>query len=336
MTLLSCSKDDSIGKVDNMIDVRLSLSVSGTAYTKDVDNRNATLDYSTDNQNKINDLYILLVDKNNKFQYLVDELIAQNTDNTLYKGYIERPQAGSRLVLLANINQQGFAGNSSVSEWLNSYKGKDVKEIYNNAIINNATGNWDIDSKSIPMWGEIEVGTPVESNLSLTCDLYKALAKINIWVNEKKGLDGFVITKITVKNSLDKGYCVSQSELNPDINIQYQDPYIPADAVNRQADAEYANLTVTDAYSDKIFVVEQDNAAQGTTPITIDVHYTMNGIARVGTIRFVDKQGASFNVTRNHSYIFNISKVSNVETNVSLIYDVVDYYDIHKINIGFN
>ena len=105
MILVSCSKDDTAGAVDSMIDVRLSLQVSGTAYTKDVDNSDATLDYTTGGQNNINDLYILLVDKNGKFQYLVDELLVQNTEKTLYKGTITRPAAGSRLVLMANMNQ---------------------------------------------------------------------------------------------------------------------------------------------------------------------------------------------------------------------------------------
>ena len=87
MIVLSCSKQDvkDVGK--DMVDVRLALSVSGTAYTKDVDDADATLDYTTDNQNKINDLYILLVDKDGKFQYLVEELFAQDNSNTVYKGF---------------------------------------------------------------------------------------------------------------------------------------------------------------------------------------------------------------------------------------------------------
>jgi hypothetical protein len=82
--------------------------------------------------------------------------------------------------------------------------------------------------------------------------------------------------------------------------------------------------------------VEQDNSAEDIDPITVEVHYTYNGAAGVGIINFKDEKGNAFDVIRNHSYIFNISRVSGVETNVSLIYDVVDYYDIHKINLGFN
>lgn len=336
MTLLSCSKEETIGKVDSMIDVRLSLTLSGTAYTRDVDNKDAALDYTTDNQNKINDLYILLIDKNGKFQYLVDELLVQNTEKTLYKGTIQRPAAGSKLVLLANINQQNLSGTSDVTTWLNTFKGQAVKNIYDNAVFSNATGNWDLTSRSIPMWGEAEIGTPVEGNVTLSCNLYKALAKVNIWVNEKRGLDGFEITKIVVKNSLDRGYCVSQSPLFSDLAIQYEEPYVPTMAANRTADAEYTNLSVTDAYSDKIYVVEQINNSETLSPITVEVHYTLYGEAGVGTINFKDENGVAFNVTRNHSYIFNISKVSGTNTNVSLVYDVVDYYDIHQINIGFN
>ena len=336
MILVSCSKDDAVGGVDGMIDVRLSLQVSGTAYTKDVDNSDATLDYTTGGQNNINDLYILLVDKNGKFQYLVDELLVQNTEKTLYKGTITRPAAGSRLVLMANMNQQNMSGTANVSAWLNGFKGQNIQNIYDSAVFAYSTGNWDLSGRSIPMWGEVEIGAPVDGNVTLSCDMYKALAKINIWVNEKKGIDGFVINKVVVKNSLDKGYFVSQSPLSSDISVQYGTPYVPADAANRASNAEYGNLNVTTAFSDAIFVVEQDNGAEGLDPITVEVHYTYDGAAGVGIINFKDENGNPFDVTRNHSYIFNISKVRGVETNVSLIYDVVDYYDIHRINLGFN
>ena len=88
MIVMSCSKQDVLDYESDMVDVRLSLSISGTAYTKDVDDADATLDYTTDNQNKINDLYILLVDKNGKFQYLVEELLEQNNSKTEYKGIL--------------------------------------------------------------------------------------------------------------------------------------------------------------------------------------------------------------------------------------------------------
>ena len=336
MIVMSCSKQDVVDLGSDMVDVRLSLSISGTAYTKDVDDADVALDYTTDNQNKINDLYILLVDKDGKFQYLVEELLEQNNSKTLYKGIIPRPAAGSRLVLLANINQQDINNTADVKTWIGSFKGQDVKNIYNYAVFSNASGTWSLSNRSIPMWGEVEVGTPADGNLSLSCNMYKALAKINIWVNEKRGIEGFEINKIVVKNSLDKGYCVSQSYLSNDVSVQYEDPYVPSNAVNRLSDAEYTNLRVTTAYSDEIYVVEQDNSAEDINPITIEVHYTYDGVQGVGIINFKDENGDTFDVTRNHSYIFNISKVSGVETNVSLIYDVVDYYDIHKINLGFN
>lgn len=334
--LMSCTKETQVNDIDRMINISLSLSISGTAYTKDVDNRNTSLDYSTELQNRVNDLYILLVDKNGKFTYLVDELTVQNNNNTLYEGSIIRPEAGSVLVLMANLNQQNLGGNSSTVTWLESFIGQDIKNLYDAAIFSNNSGIWELADRSIPMWGKVEIGTPVGGKVYLTCDLYKALAKINIWINDKQGIEGFAVNKVVVRNSLDKGYCVSQSTLSPDVNIQYQTPYVPTNVANRSTDAEYTGLNVTDAFSDAIYVVEQSNSSTDTNAIEVDVHYTIDGNQGVGTIAFKDDNGNLFDVVRNHSYIFNITKVSGTETSVSLIYDVVDYYDIHKINIGFN
>lgn len=336
LALMSCTKETQVTDVDRMIDISLSLSISGTAYTKDVDNRNQTLDYTTNLQNRVNDLYILLVDVNGKIQYVVDELIVQNTDNTLYEGSIERPDAGSVLVLMANLNQQNLSSSTDTRTWLDGFIGQDIENLYNAAVFFNASGIWELEDRSIPMWGEVEIGTPVDGKVYISCNLYKALAKINIWVNEKQGIDGFAINKVVVRNSLDRGYCVSQSDLNPDINIQYQLPYVPANAANRSTDAEYTNLNITDAYSDAIYVVEQSNGTVGTNAIELDVHYTIDGEPGVGTIAFKDDNGNAFDVVRNHSYIFNITNVSGTQTSASLIYDVMDYYDIHKIDIGFN
>ena len=58
------------------------------------------------------------------------------------------------------------------------------------------------------MWGQSQETTvPPAQNVTLTCNLYRAVAKVQIWVNEKNGLPGedgelgtdddFKITKIT-------------------------------------------------------------------------------------------------------------------------------------------
>ena len=195
------------------------------------------------------------------------------------------------------------------------------------------------------MWGESQLTkVPPEPGLTLTCYLYRALAKVQIWVNMKEGIDGFEINSITVNNIHTKGYCVSQADADtnsPNYDFDndnivdgvrpYLAPWIPNDSGTQNI--TYGSLNVKTAYSDMIYLPEKENKENDN--VTITVNYTYNDENLTGTIHFKkDGIGDRFDIIRNHSYIFNISSVAK-EVDVKLIYEVQDYYVDAKVEIPF-
>ena len=228
-----------------------------------------------------------------------------------------------RLVILSNLNQNQInLGNaSSVKDFLTSKIGDEVSEIYQSLIYtyNYDDAPWEIIREGkvvrrIPMWGETKNFTLPADGLTLECLLYRAIAKVNIWINGKEGINSFKINSITVNHANKGGYVVSSQTVSGDITIQYTEPDVPS-TVTSFSETEkitYDNLTeeqATKAFSDVIFLPEHDNTGEGSTPVSLTVNYTFNGETLEKDIEFKDKQGQPFDVVRNHSYIFDITKV---------------------------
>ena len=323
---------------------------------------NDDLDYSTEPQAEIvaEDIYALVVDASSgKFLYRIKDLdiTEEPAENDNYytrtlEGTMIQTTQPVKIVLLANLVQNNITVNDTplsskdaVVAFIDGYEGKneDVKTIYNQLIYNyNGTPTpWTLTgdkARRIPMWGESQSTTvPPAQDVTLTCYLYRALAKVQIWVNMKDGIDGFVINSITVKNIHTKGYCVSQADADTDSpnydfdndNIvdgvrPYLASWIPTDPGTQ--DITYGSLNVTTAYSDMIYLPEKINKGVNN-PVTIIVNYTYNKTLYEGIIRFteggVEDQSKAFDIIRNHSYIFNINKVE--ETDAKLYYTVEDF-----------
>ena len=358
--LTSCSDvldEEGIAACDDRAPVRLTISFGDSSpMSRDVDpgNDGTVLgpDYTTDLQKAMDadDVYLLVFDANTSvLKYQVKDLslgaVSDNTYNTrILSGYMLRTATDEtvKLVVLANLIQNKITVSSTnytnllldskkdVQDFIDDMIGQDQtaiyqKLIYNYNVTNNGTeGFWNISSRRIPMWG-ITAPTQVPSTgTTLDCYLYRAVAKVQIWVDKKNGLPGedgelgtdddFKITKITVQNANNKGYCVSLLTPNTSETVQYTAPSIPG--YTRQ-DVIYSTFTgdqATKAFSDMIYLPEQSNTATGSTPVKLLVEYTYNGVRytgdKAGVIEFKDSDtGQAFDVVRNHSYIFNITSV---------------------------
>lgn len=375
--LTSCTdvlSEEGFGNCDDRTTVRLTISFGGDdgPMSRDVTppTENDDLDYSTEPQAEIvaEDIYALVVDASSgKFLYRIKDLdiTEEPAENDNYytrtlEGTMIQTTQPVKIVLLANLVQNNITVNNTplsskdaVVAFIDGYEGKneDVKTIYNQLIYNynETTTPWTLtgdNARRIPMWGESQSTTvPPAQDVTLTCYLYRALAKVQIWVNMKEGIDGFEINSITVNNIHTKGYCVSQADADtnsPNYDFDndnivdgvrpYLAPWIPTNPGTQ--DITYGpNLNVAFAYSDMIYLPEKENEENDN--VTITVNYTYNNENLTGTIHFKkDGIGDRFDIIRNHSYIFNISSVAK-EVDAKLIYEVQDYYVDAKVEIPF-
>ena len=378
--LTSCSdvlSEEGFGNCDDRTTVRLTISFGGDngPMSRDVDSKDDGLDYTTSGQAEINaeDIYALVVDASGKFLYRIKDL--EIKDGPAKDDYYTRTLEGTmiqtkdkvRIVLLANLIQnhitvddQPLDSKKAVEDYIDNIKANtSVSEIYNQLIYSYdgtvkkdsetgaqvGTGPWSLSNRRIPMWGQSQETTvPASPELTLTCYLYRAVAKVQIWVNEKKGIwgadgvkyvtdeddttdDDFKITKITVNNANNKGYCVSSAPFDENsLNYagleakSYSAPSVPnectlQDIIYTVEDDDSNSDDYNDArqaYSDFIYLPEQVNIGDDKTPVTLSVDYVYNKKPGTLTIDFKENGiGDPFNVIRNHSYIFNIVKAEN-------------------------
>ena len=343
------------------------------------------LDETTPEQAVIDgsDVYALVVDAKDNFLYRIEDL--HITAGPVSDGYYTRTLEGTmiqtseqvRIVLLANLKQNNIQAltNTTPEAFIDTFKDQDVENLYNQLIYNydGTTTPWTVtgeNARRIPMWGQSQLTTvPPTPSLSLDCYLYRAVAKVQIWVNNREGIDGFIIDKMEVMNVPSKGYCVSSKGLDtnsPHYNLGTSndpkpyvapDPYVPGiEEVNKgyfktvtytptntniTYNIDGAEITYNDAtqsYSDMIYLPEHKNTDDSA--IIIKVYYTFNGKKYhgevddeypAGIIQFKENgEGARFDVIRNYSYIFNINKISEV---TGKIYYVVDQWDNETIDI---
>lgn len=375
LSLPSCTYDEVIDAGTTETSVELMLSYAGsTPLSRDASSKDDVYDYTTYAQCAldINDIYVLAFNSSNNV--LIDQVTdlqfvdnGSDYDKRTIKGRMS-PQADGTTVyfaVLANLSQNHIidANGNTISN-LNTYFAEKIKggsttstDIYNNLIFSTTTGKWitqtyDDTNKSwgvsddprIPMWGvtsenPFTVGKNAE--ISGSCSLYRALAKVNIWVGGRNGLPGedgefgteddFVITKIEVVNANKQGRCVSEHPIDAnDDGDQYHDEgpssyastlgttakhtitydLTGATDVMYEIDGEGAKSyhAARQAYSDMIYLPEQfnvdGNGEEIDGAVTIKVTYNYNDKEnQVGEIHFTE------NVIRNHSYIFNIEGV---------------------------
>ena len=378
--LTSCNNvldEEGIAGCDDRTTVRLTISFGGDGgpMSRDVTppTENDDLDYSTEPQAEIvaEDIYALVVDASSgKFLYRIKDLdiTEEPAENDNYytrtlEGTMIQTTQPVKIVLLANlvqnnitVNNTSLSSKDAVVAFIDGYEGKneDVKTIYNQLIYNyNGTPTpWTLtgdNARRIPMWGESQSTTvPPAQDVTLTCYLYRALAKVQIWVNGKQGIQhsygDFTITEITVNHILTKGCCVSQASFdNNSVNYAgitvkpYAAPWVPIGQLESQSVTYIpTGEGSTKAYSDMIYIPEQMNI-DAETPVTITVEYSFAGqTGLTGTIEFKkDGTGAAFDVIRNHSYIFNINKKTTEDVEFSLYYQVVDFTNIENGTLNF-
>ena len=372
LSLPSCIYDEVIDADTTQTSVELTLSYAQDPMSRDVGSKDDESDYTTETQCAldINDIFILAFKKTDN---TTDELIGLVEDLRMVGNTIKgrmRPQPSAINVyfaVLANLTQNEIkeANGNEVTDmvaFLNDMLGQTSDAVYQKLIYNTNDGRWITNQKRIPMWGKTAIkqlnkGTLINDG----CDLYRAVAKVQIWVNGKEGLagttdltsdnDDFKITSIVVNNVNSQGYCASLLTPDPSYAIQYEDASVP-NSVSTLAPITYIpedkdvvyeidggeKQSFNDAresYSDFIYLPEHEITG-GDNDVTITVNFTYNGEERTGTLYFKNYQtGNLWDVIRNHSYVFNITGVNlNVDTDI-LEYQVIDWTTINNGELTF-
>lgn len=333
LCLSSCTKDEQVAKAtdDGNVPVHLTLAFSnfgGRAVSEP-----GEVDYTTVEQSVMSaeDVYVLVVGENNTFLYQVtdltlgDPVAGDNYYTRQLEGTMKKTADGEKvkLVVLANLKDNAigsYTTGAAIRAFLEGKIGSNISEVYSELVYNysDSAAPWDLVGRPIPMWGSSTFTEVPGTGVELSCNLYRAVAKVGIWVNMQDGYEGFAITKIVVNNANNKGNCVSAETPDTNETIQYTAPSIPSGVGSRFV--TYDNLNVAAVYENKIYLPEKANTTD-TDKISLTVHYTYNNQSLTGEINFQDSNGL-FDVIRNHSYLFNI-QISDMDATLS--YEVTSW-----------
>lgn len=356
--LASCQNDDTPAQPqsDGQVSVHLQISLPGGdsagrgAEARGVDDG---YDSTTEDQRgmTVDDIYVLMFNSSNNVllkQASITGLSEESSSGTSYyreiEGVFNEVPGGSAnvyFVVLANLLQNNLYNGTTplttkkdIDEYIEkTFLNQPASALYE-ALIYNYDGTsspWNIANRRIPMWGATgEISIQSGQSLKESCDLHRAVAKVAVLVNKGEGFEEFSINKIEVINAVEKGYCVSLN--SPGTDNYYTAPSVPSNPGTQTITFDGSSYTFGNEFRNQIYLPEQNN----TDDLCMNVHYTYKGKEAVGKIRFVDSDtGVPFDVIRNHSYVFNINKVTETEIEAKLYY-MADQWEEETINIGFN
>lgn len=307
---------DSSKNTEMVTDARVSLVLNfaiNSSATRAGETDGST-DEGIDNERKIKDVHIYAF-QNNKFKEEVKYISIFGTDGdktrtiqgTLSESY--NPSVAVQFVVIAN----GENKNAITSSTPKLNESTSPQELYSQLIFDyNSHDDW---NTYIPMAGTCEIKPLQEGDYNKAeLKLTRAIAKVNVTVNEGRGLDNFRITQIRLCNYNTKGYCIANTS-----------PYIPSSVSQSQIPISSKVFTGKegDAYENHFYIPEHKNISVGKDKqIYLEIDAIVNNQQKTYELAFIHN-GSSHDVLRNYLYVFNIRNVK-METNVepTLEYEV--------------
>lgn len=269
----------------------------------------------------------LLIFENNQLKEEVFNLQLRDQGNGIKELYgitANTYNSNVDIVVLANLK------NSKVNFDSNSYLGQSKETIYESLKYSFEDFNKN-KTKGIPMWGSITL-PQIVGNVNADIDLYRAVAKIGITVNEGKGLDNFTLTSVRAYFANTEGYCtpinVTASEL---ANKEILSPSIPATSEQYSVASPivFDKLQSND-FKNQLYISEANNKLPGegknAVCLVVGGIYDGEGLVDAGKecfyrIDFKDDLESgnkdnlkAYDLVRNHLYQFDIVEVSNPGT----------------------
>lgn len=279
-------------------------------------------------QLNVKDIHLLIFE-NNQLKEEVSNLQLSGTEDsaerTLYGITSKTYESNVDIVVLANLKNSKVNFNSS------SYLEHSKEDIYKSLEYTFEDFNANIKN-GIPMWGTLSL-TQIKGSVTSEIDLYRAVAKIGITVNEGRGLDNFTLTSVRAYFTNTKGYCtpidVTPSELT---NKEILHPSIPAASEQKDVASPlcFEDLKGILDFKNQLYVSEANNKVLGegkkAVCLVVGGKYTDGGLVDADKecyyrIDFKDNLESggnndlkAYDLVRNHLYQFDITKVSNPGT----------------------
>lgn len=279
-----------------------------------------------------------------KYQEEVKRLFIEGDDGNQIRtitGMISNQYEGQevQLVVLTNMASRGVKTFTLTA-------GMSKDEVYEKLVYkyNEAWTFSDAETESyIPMWG-------ISGRFSIEPDIlndageiymYRAIAKIDIKVNDGKGIDNFTINKIELLNVPSEGYCAS---------LNYGEVDMESGEAFKNASVPATLAAITDTLSvfegeekckikNRIYVPEMTKY-KPYPYFKIRIHATA-GIyeeKRVYDLYMRGKQTdpqTSFEILRNHKYVINIKTITSTDE-VKVGYHINAWGQGTTVDIPFN
>ncbi len=328
LTLASCAQDELLPMPDaNKMQVVFTLALGDSSprsratssWEQNEGGSDSTIGNGIDNEIGLNQLQVILYNNDGTFLGKVNNLQYYRTEQ-------------------ANVYQ--FVGNLS----MNTQQELNCKiMVFANLGVDNIISEetdlpklgFSYDSQYIPMWGVSSINVTVtpgkQTVLEKPIYLLRAMAKVEVALDEKLVSEGYSLNNVTLKNYNTSGYCLP---------VGYKDVSSTEGLDTERVFNVYSSLEENQTLSfrkneDKsytIYVPEYQNAlANGTASqmkVTIkDKVYNLD-------FKYYDT-GEAFNLVRNHYYKFNIKSIAPDGIEGQLYYKVVDW-DCENVEIGFN
>lgn len=290
------------------------------------------LDHETDLQRYIadNDVYVLVFGKDDHKLIDIPELEVSGEQGSPYRiltGKLQRSEEEITLCVLVNLAQNTCLGKTSPSEVKNVLKdkiGQTETEIYNVLTFDYPKDDvWKLTEtgRFLPMSGIVEGTFIPNADIYADCSLYRSVAKIGV----TSKTEDFILKEVYVYYSNEQGKVVSGQKPEADVNVQYTQPDVPAANTQRDKNHPLIYKTESGGLLNQIYVPESNNKAPGSgkkeMKIVVGGIYSGEGLVENnGTaisyyrIDLEDNQSSPYDIIRNHSYLFNITAVSNPGT----------------------
>ncbi|MBD3591382.1 FimB/Mfa2 family fimbrial subunit [Bacteroides sp. GM023] len=268
-------------------------------------------------ERKINDVQIYTF-FNDRFIEEVQNILISGTDGSTTRrieGRLSETYASKgkmEFVVIANAKSKDVT-NISLNKGISS-----KNDLYQQLTYTYASNNW---TENIPMWGVSSVTLPItEGGYNVgEVALRRAIAKVNVTVNDGNGLKGFEITEIKLENYNTKGYCA------PIPAVADGQPSVPADATCSTKALTSGPLSGAEGnnFADRFYIPEHKNiGVDDSKKIYLTITATINGsYSKTYTLPFVENN-MPYDVLRNYIYIFNIVSVKT-EFDCELAYEVL-------------